>query len=212
MANFRPSISRLWLPLLHAAIALALVLNFYLSHWEEDRARDVVLQAYVEKEARAGRWAPVHGDGYEMDRGTPKEIIAILPADLPSLVIAGFLVIPSNARDRLLERAPGRIRPTTRVVIFAAVFAAVVALQWYLIALFAKPPRISVVWQKFLYAAPMAGIPLGLVLPDKWANWFTLGTLPFWGFILVGTLCSTGSRDAVRESQNTPDSGKTRRG
>jgi hypothetical protein len=114
MPNFRPSISRIWLPITHAAIALALVLNLYLPHWEKERSRDVAFQAYVEREARAGRWPPVSGVMWEGDYfGPPKQITAMFPADLPSMVIAGFLVIPSNARDRLLEQAPGRILPTT---------------------------------------------------------------------------------------------------
>jgi hypothetical protein len=189
MPNFRPSISRLWLPFLHAAIALALVLNLYLPHWEEERAPDVVLQAQVEKEARAGRWAPVNMNGFELDRfGTPKQITAMLPADLPSMVIAGSLVIPSSARDRLLEPAPRRILPTTRAMIFAPLFAVVVALQWCLIGLFAKPPRTSVVWQKFLYITPIACIPIGQVVRDKWAALFSLGALLFWAFVFVGTL------------------------
>jgi hypothetical protein len=189
MRNFRPSDPRIWLPFLHGAIALALVLNLYLPHWEEERSRDVAFQAYVEREARAGRWAPVNFAGFEMDRfGTPKQINAMFPADLPSMMIAGFLVIPSNARDRLLEPAPRRILPTTRVVIFAVLFAVAVALQWYLIAFLVKPPRTSVAWQKFLFTVPIACILLGLVLRGKWANWVTLGALPFWGFVVVGTL------------------------
>jgi hypothetical protein len=211
MRNFKPSDPSIWLPFLHAAIALALVLNLHLPHWQKERSRDVAFQAYVEREARAGRWPPVYGVGWEVDHfGPPKQITAMFPADLPSMVIAGFLVIPSNARDRLLERAPGRILPTTRVVVFAVLFAAVVALQWYLIALFAKPPRTSLAWQKFLYAGPMAGIALGQVLPDKWANWFTLGALPFWGFIFVGTLSQYWKRRrSAEELANSTDSDKS---
>jgi hypothetical protein len=71
-------------------------------------------------------------------------------------------------------------------MIFAAVFAGVVGLQWYLIALFLKPERTPVAWQGFLYTAPIACIPVGLVLRDKWIDLFRLGALPFWGFIVFG--------------------------
>jgi hypothetical protein len=67
MRNFRPSDPRIWLPFLHAAIALALVLNLYLPHWGKERSRDIASQAYVDQEARAGRWPPVSGVIWEGD-------------------------------------------------------------------------------------------------------------------------------------------------
>ena len=189
MPTVRLSISRIWLPLAHAGIALGLLLNLYLPYWERTRARDVAIQAYVEEQARAGRWPPVNAVGFQACYfGAPKQITAMIPANLPSLIIAGFLVVPSNARDYLIEPAPGRMLPTTRAMIFAAVFAGVVGLQWYLIALFLKPERTPVAWQAFLYTAPIACIPVGLVLRDKWTDLFGLGALPFWGFIVFGTL------------------------
>ena len=188
MPAFRLSISRTWLPFAHAGIALALVLHLYLPRWEKIRARDLAEQAYVEEEASMGRWPPVNAVGFEACYfGAPKQITAMFPANLPSLIIAGFLVVPSNARDHLLEPAPGRILPTTRAMIFAAMFAVVVGLQWYLIALFLKPERTPVAWQGFLYTAPIACIPVGLVLRDKWIDLFRLGALPFWGFIVFGS-------------------------
>jgi hypothetical protein len=211
VADSRLSISRTLLPFVHAGIALSLLLHLYLPHWAEARKRDIAEQTHIEAEARAGRWPPVNVVGFEPCYfGTPKEITAMLPANLPSVVIAGVLVVPSNARDRLLEPTPGRILPTTRVLIFVAVFTAVVAQQWYWIALFAKPPRTSVVWQNVLYIAPIAFVPLGLVSRGKSADLFRLGALPFWGFVFVGTLLRYWKRRAVRGSQHTPDSDETK--
>jgi len=185
----RPTILRILLPSVHAGIALALLLHLYLPHWAKARRRDIAEQAYIEAEARAGRWPPLNAVGFEPCYFVaPREITAMLPANLPSVVVAGFLVVPSNSRDRLLEPAPGRILPTTRLLIFVAMFAAVVALQWYLIARLTQPPRISAFWRRTLWIAPIACIPLGLVLRNRWADWFRLAALPFWGFIVIGVL------------------------
>jgi hypothetical protein len=96
----------------------------------KERSRDPAFHVSAGEEARARRWPPVNGARFEVDRfGRPKQIVAMIPAALPCVVVAGSLVIPSNARDRLPERAPGRLLPTTRVVIFVAAFAVVVARQ-----------------------------------------------------------------------------------
>ena len=187
VAESRLSIARRLLPFVHAGIALALLLHLYLPGWARLRKRDIAYQAYIEAEARAGRWPPVNAVRFEPDYfGPPKQITAMLPANLPSVVIAGFLVVPSTARDRLLENAPGRILPTTRALIFVVMFALIVALQWYLIERLTRPPRLSAFWRKTLCIAPIACIPIGLVLSDKWGDLFRIA--PLWAFILVGTL------------------------
>ena len=189
VAESRMSIARRLLPFVHAGIALALLLNLYLPGWARLRKRDIAYQAYIEAEARAGRWPPANAVRFEPDYfGTPKQITAMLPANLPSVMIAGFLVVPSNTRDYLLENAPGRILPTTRALIFVVMFALVVALQWYLIAWLTRPPRMSAFWRRTLYIAPIACIPLGLVLSDKWGDLLRIATIPLWVFILIGTL------------------------
>jgi hypothetical protein len=185
----RLTISRILLPSVHAGLAVALLFHLYLPHWAKARKRDIAEQAYVEAEARAGRWPPLNAVGFEPCYfRAPREITAMLPANLPSVMVAGFLVVPSNTRDRLLETAPGRILPTTRLLIFVAMFAAVVAIQWYLIACLTQPPRTSAFWRRTLWIAPIACIPLGLVLRNRWADWFRLAALPFWGFIVIGVL------------------------
>src|SRR5215471_13915179 len=119
---------RTLLPLIHAVIALALLSSMYLPRWPEWRRRDVAAQQYVEAEARAGRWPPPGAAGWEPCYfGPPREIVAMLPANLPALLVAGALVIPGSAHDHLLENAPGRILPTTRLLIFIGLFAGVVA-------------------------------------------------------------------------------------
>jgi hypothetical protein len=112
----------------------------------------------------------------------------MFPANLPAVLVAGVLVIPSNTRDRLLEYAPGRILPSTRMLIFIGLFAVVVALQWYVIARLTSTPRTSRLWRRIVYIAPIACIPLGLVLPGLWADLFRLASLLFWVFMLAGTV------------------------
>jgi hypothetical protein len=179
--------SRTLLPLIHAGIALVLLSILYLPRWPEWRRRDIAAQQYVEAEARAGRWPPSDGTGWEPDySGAPPEIAAMFPANLPAFLVAGWLVMPGNVHDRLLENAPGRILPSTRALIFIGLFAVVVALQWYVIARLTSAPGTSRRWRRIVYIAPIACIPLGLVLPREWADLFRLASLPFWVFMLAG--------------------------
>jgi hypothetical protein len=181
--------SRTLLPLMHAGIALALLCYLYLPTWSEVRRRDVAEQQYIEAEGRAGRWPPSTRVGFEPCYfGTPRQITAMLPANLPAVLLTGFLVVPSNTRDHLLEGAPGRTLPSTRMLLYMVLFAAVVALQWYLMARLTSTPRTSPVWRRIVYIAPIACVPLGLALRGKWADLFRIGTLPFWVFLLTGTL------------------------
>jgi len=182
MLKYGLSNSRMLLPLIHAAIALALLSYVYLPRWPEWRKRDVAEQQYIEAEARAGRWPPqTDGMGFMACYfGPPRPIAAMFPADLPAIAVAGALVVPSNARDMLLEPAPGRMLPSTRILIFIGLFTVVVALQWYLIARLTITPRTSRLWQRIVYVVPIACIPLGLVLPEHWADLLRLASLPFW--------------------------------
>ena len=187
MLKYGLSNPRTLLPLIHAAIALALLSSLYLPRWPEWRRRDIAAQQYVEAEARAGRWPPSDDVDWEPCYfGPPREIAAMLPANLPAFLVAGALVIPSSAHDHLLENAPGRILPTTRLLIFMGLFAVVVALQWYVIARLTSAPGTSRRWRRIVYIAPIACIPLGLVLPREWADLFRLASLPFWVFMLAG--------------------------
>ncbi len=189
MLKYRLSNPRLLLPLLHSVIALALLLHLYLPHWREQRAIDVGVQQYIEREAREGRWPPAHSVGWEACYfGPPREIIALFPANVPALLIAGILVVPSNPRGRLLQPAPGRILPRTRILIFIALFSAVVASQWHLTARLLSLSRISVVRRRIVYVVPLACIPLALVLTDDWSVLLRLASLLFWLFMPIGTL------------------------
>src|SRR6516165_9977705 len=95
--------SRTLLPLIHAGIALVLLSILYLPRWPEWRRRDIAAQQYVEAEARAGRWPPSDGTGWEPDySGAPPEIAAMFPANLPAFLVAGWLVMHGNVHDRLL--------------------------------------------------------------------------------------------------------------
>ena len=173
--------SRVLLPLIHSGIALTLLSSLYLPEWSKWRARDVVEQKRIDADARAGRWPPNNTLVFEgCYFGSPRQISSMFPADLPSVLLAGFLVTPSNTRDRLLERAPGRILPSTRVLLFIAIFAAVVALQWYLMARVISTPQTSRFWRRFVYFVPIACIPVGLELRGKWDDLFRLASLPFW--------------------------------
>ena len=189
MPKYGLSKPRTLLPLTHAGIALALLSFLYLPRWPEWRRQDIAAQNYVEAEARAGRWPPPGGVGWEPCHfGPPREIAAMLPANLPALLVAGALVMPSNAQDHLLENAPGRILPTTRLPIFIGLFAVVVALQWYVIARLTFTSRTSRLWQRIVYIVPIACIPLGLGLRGSSADWFRIASLPFWVFMLAGTV------------------------
>jgi hypothetical protein len=189
MLKYGLSNPRTLLPLIHAAIALALLSSLYLPRWPEWRRRDIAAQQYVEAEARAGRWPPSDDVDWEPCYfGPPREIAAMLPANLPAFLVAGALVIPSSAHDHLLENAPGRILPTTRLLIFMGLFAVVVALQWYVIARLTSTPRTPRLWQRIVYIAPIACVPLGLVLRGLWDDWFRIASLPFWVFMLAGTV------------------------
>src|SRR5580765_6990522 len=175
------------LPLIHAAIALALLSYLYLPRWPEWRRRDVAEQQHIEAEARAGRWPPSGGLTWEACYfGSPRQISVMFPANLPTFLVAGPLVVPSSGRDLLLERAPGRMLPSTRILVFIALFVAGVALQWYLIARLTITPRTSRLWQRIVYIPPIACIPLGLALPEEWAGLLRLASLPFWIFMLAG--------------------------
>jgi len=131
----------------------------------KERSRDPVFQVSAGEEARARRWPPVNGARFEVDRfGTPKRIIAMLSAALPCVVVAGSLVIPSNARDRWPERAPGRLLRTHSGCDFRQQRLRRASHDnWYLIVPFAQLPRTSVIWHKFLYTAPIACPRFGLV-------------------------------------------------
>src|SRR5260370_38212536 len=103
--------------------------SLYVHGWPKSRMRDVVEQQRIEADARAGKWPPTNAVGFEPCYfGPPRQISAMLPANLPAVLISGVLVIPGNAHDHLLEPVPGRLLPSTRILIFIAIFAAVVAL------------------------------------------------------------------------------------
>lgn len=184
-----PSNSRVLLPLIHAVIALTLLSCLYLPGWPRWRMRDVIEQQRIDADARAGRWPPSNTVGFEVCYfGSPRQISAMFPADLPAILAAGVLVVPSNARDHLLEPSPGRILPSTRILLFIVAFASVVALQWYLIAGVTSRPQTSLFWRRIVYIAPIACIPLGLASHGKWNDFFRLASLPFWIFLFIGTL------------------------
>lgn len=92
--------------------------------------RDLVEQQRIEGDARAGRWPPSNAVGFEVCYfGISSQIAAMFPTNLPAVLVSGVLVIPSNTRDHLLEPAPGRALPSTRILLFILIFVAVVALQ-----------------------------------------------------------------------------------
>jgi hypothetical protein len=123
--------ARTMLPLIHSAMTLALLSNLYLPRLPERRKRDLAMQQWVEGEARAGRWPRPDGLSWEADYfGPPRQIAAMYASNLPALLVAGVLVVPSNALDRLLQPAPGRVLPSTRLLIFIALFAGVSRLSW----------------------------------------------------------------------------------
>jgi len=199
--KYRLSNPRMLLPLTHAAIALALLSYLYLPGWPEWRRRDVAEQQYIGAAARAGQWFQSDGLAWEACYfGAPRQISVLFPANLPTFLAAGVLVVPCNARDRLLERAPGRMLPSTRILIFIAFFVAVVALQWYLIARLTITPRTSRLWRGIVCIAPVACIPIGLALPEKWADLLRLASLPFWIFMLAG-IALQYSRKALPKGQ-----------
>jgi hypothetical protein len=180
---------RILLPLVHGGIAFALVLN--LPQFREARRRDIVYQQFIEGEARAKRWPPNETLDFEPDfSGIPQQISALYPSDLPALIVAGVLIIPSPASYHLvMEAAPGRMLPSTRAVIVVLIFVAVVVAQWYLIVRINGPPRNAASWQFSVYLISVASIPFGLLLPDGWINLAVrLSALPFWIFIGVRTL------------------------
>jgi hypothetical protein len=179
--------SRVLLPLIHSLVALTLLSFHYLPGWPKWRARDLIEQRFIEAEARAGRWPPSNAMAFELCYfGTPRVIAAMFPAELPAYFVAGVLVIPSNTRDRLLEAAPGRILPSTRMLLFIGIFAAIVGLQWYLMARLTSTAQTSLLWRRIVYFVPIACIPLGLMLPRRW-DLFPFLSLPFWIFLATGT-------------------------
>lgn len=186
------------LPVVHGTIALALLSYLYLPDWRHIRTLEVAIQQDIEAKARAGRWPPAETIGWEACYfGPPRPIAAMFPANLPALLVGGILVVPSNARARLLEQAPGRILPSTRVLIFMVVFATLVGLQWHVIVRILSTDRISPHWRGFICVAPIVLIPLDLVLPGAWADLFPLVGLSFWIFLVAGTVvefCRTRPR------------------
>ena len=158
----------LWiLPLTHVLIALLLLSHLYLLRWSEWRGRDVVEQRYVEDEARAGRWPPRSDIGFEPEYfGPPREIAVLVLPDLPAIVIGGALVVPSVARDHLLEHAPGRMLPTTRMLIFIVLFGGLVAAQWYLITRIAARAFSHLV-RRIVYIAPVLYVAVDLIVPHS---------------------------------------------
>jgi hypothetical protein len=165
--------SRTWppvgwvLPLVHAGVALVLLSNLYLTHWSEWRHRDTAEQKWVEEEARAGHWPPAGSVGFEPDYfGAPRQIAVLFAPDLPALLLGAPLVVPSPARDHLLERAPGRMLPSTRTLIFILLFTGFVAAQWYAITVIARR-AFSLLLRRILYFGPILYIPVGLVVPDR---------------------------------------------
>jgi hypothetical protein len=54
--------------------------------------------------------------------------------------------------------------------------------------IFVTTPRTSRLWRRIVFIAPIVCIPLGLVLREKWVDLFRLASLPFWVFMLTGTL------------------------
>jgi len=181
--------SRVLVPLIHTGIALALLSSLYLPGWRKWRIQDVSEQQGIEADARAGRWPPSDNVKFELCYfGSPRQISAMFPANLPAILIAGALVTPSNARDHLLERAPGRILPSTWLLLFIAIFAAVVAVQWYLLVRVTSAPQTPPHWRRIVYIVAIASIPLGLILHEKWADLFRFASLPFWMFIATGTV------------------------
>src|SRR6266700_1009454 len=158
----------LWiLPLTHVLIALLLLSDLYLRHWSEWRRRDIVEQRYVEDEARAGRWPPQNNIGFELDHfGPPRQIAALFLPDLPAIVIGAALVVPSTARDHLLEHAPRRMLPTTRTLIFIVLFGGLVAAQWYLITRIAAR-AFSHLLRRIVYIAPVLYVAVDLIVPHS---------------------------------------------
>jgi hypothetical protein len=181
--------SRVLLPVVHAGIALTLLSSLYLPGWRKWRVRDVVEQQRIEAEANTGKWPPTNTVGFEPCYfGPPRQISAMLPANLPAVLISGVLVVPGNAHDHLLEPAPGRLLPSTRILIFIPIFGAVVAFQWYFLARITSTPRVTPSWRKVIYIAPIACVPLGLVLREAWGDMFRIASLPFWLFMVTGTI------------------------
>jgi len=192
--------SRVLLPLIHAGIALTLLSFLYLPGWPKWRMGNLVEQQRIEADARAGRWPPSNTVGFAPCYfGSPSQVSAMFPANLPAFLVSGVLVIPSNTLDHLLEPAPGRILPSTRFLLFILIFAAVVALQWYLMARVTSAPRTSAFWRRIVYITPIACIPLGLVLGRKWEGLFRLASLPFWIFIVIGTVLQYRKKRELRE-------------
>ena len=177
------------LALIHAGISLGLLLNLYLPNWAKWRQRDVLYQQHIEAQAKAGQWPPQTFVGFEVCYfGHPKEIDAMFPANLPSLAIAGVLIVPGNFRDHLLEPAPSRMLPSTRALIFITLFVVIVGLQWYVLGFLISSPRVSASWQWFTYVVPIACVPLGLVLRGGWRELFLFASFPFFAFLVARTL------------------------
>lgn len=180
------------LPVVHAGIALTLLSCLYFPGWLK---WDVFEQQRIEADARAGKWPPTVG--FEPCYfGPPRQISAMLPANLPAVLISGVLVIPGNAHDHLLEPVPGRLLPSTRILIFIPIFAGVVALQWYLLARITSTPRVTPSWRKIIYIAPIACVSLGLMLRGAWGDIFRLVSLPFWIFMVAGTILQYRKKQA----------------
>ena len=144
---------------------------------------------------RSSRWplAPATGVGFEPDYfGAPRQIAVLFVPDLPALLIGAPLVIPSTARDHLLERAPGRMLPSTRMLIFISIFTGLVAAQWYAMTVVACH-AFSAALRRIVYLGPALYIPVGLLVPDPIEIGLRFGALILWtifGAWAIWRLCT----------------------
>jgi hypothetical protein len=131
-------------------------MHLYAPRWKQERQREKEIQATMDAQTRAGTWREPPRWIME-DSSAPREIRILLLPDLPSVLVAGWGVVPGMVRYNLLQQEPGRMLPTTREIYLAIPFLICVWVQWYAIARYAEsvtaiPARALILW-----------IPLALV-------------------------------------------------
>jgi len=116
---------------------------------------------------------------------------------LPSILIAGTLVVPSTARDRLLEAGPGRVLPSTRALVFSLLFALIVFVQWTFITFLIHSPRISNVWRDAVSFLPLAALPIAF-MSENLNDIVRLASIPLWFVFILGTALQHWTKRKIR--------------
>jgi hypothetical protein len=151
---------RILLPLIHTVIAAILILQLYGPQWRRNRRSEREYQERIDTQAREGKWHPGPQWFFPCE-GVPKEIIAFMLPDLPSMLVAGWGVVPCISSTRLQVQEPGRLLPSTRQILWCLPFLLSVGFQWYLVGIYAESAK-YMLGRALLWWIPLLWVALQL--------------------------------------------------